>query len=100
LLLLAVDDVLLPSASTDKRTAVRPLWFSISGSTTISCNSYDSGGVVVIVTATDCRVVVASVVGGPPSTTTTVAAGFDEVVMAGGSRDLIALWGGFIVVVD
>jgi len=99
LLLLAVDEVLLPSASTDKRTAVRPLWFSISGSTTISCNSYDSGGVVVIVTATDCRVVAASV-GGPSSTTTTVAAGRDGAAVAGGSRDLVALRGGFKVVDD
>lgn len=65
----------------------------------ISCNSYDSGGVVVIVTATDCRVVAASV-GGPPSTTTTVAAGRDGVAVAGGSRDLIALRGGFKVVDD
>lgn len=94
-----MDEVLLPSASTDKRTFVRPLWFSISGSTTISCNSYDSGGVVVIVTATDCRVVVASV-GEPSSTTTTVAAGRGRAVVAGGSPDLIALRGGFKVVDD
>jgi len=84
LLLLAVDELLLPSASTDKRTGVLPLWFSISGSTMISCSSYDSGGVVVIVTATDCRVVAASV-GGPPSMMTTVAAGCDGVAVAGGS---------------
>jgi len=65
----------------------------------ISCNSYDSGGVVVIVTATDCRVLAASV-GGPPSTTTTVAAGRDGVAVTGGSRDLVALRGGFKVVDD
>lgn len=92
LLLLAVDDVLLPSASasTDNRTDVRPLWFSVSGSTTISCNSYDSGGVVVIVTVADCRVVDASVGGSPSTTTTVVAAGRDG-ASAGGSRDRIAL---------
>jgi len=55
--------------------------------------------VVVIVTATDCRVVAASF-NGPPSTATMVATGRDKAAVAGGSRDLIALCGGFKVVAD
>lgn len=80
--------------------AVLPLWFSISGSTTISCSSYDSGGVVAV-TCTDCRTDAVSGGSPPPSTTMTVAAGRDRellVTAADCSRDRIALGGGFKVV--
>lgn len=98
LLVVVVDDVLLPSAplpAMDNRAAVLPLWFSISGSTTISCSSYDSGGVVVVILSPD-RCVVTGSVENPRSTTTTVDAFCfgAAAAVAGGSRGRVALGGG------
>lgn len=68
------------------RVVVLPLWFSISGSTTISCSSYDNGGVVVV-GSVDCRTAGVSVteVGGKSSSSTTTSC----------LRAWISLCGGF-----
>lgn len=77
--------------------AVLPLWFSVSGSTTISCSSYDSGGVVAVM-CTDCRTDVVSGGSPPSSMALSVATGRDRVLLVTAvncSRDRIALCGGF-----
>lgn len=77
--------ILLPLLPvTDRVAAFLPLRFSISGSTTISCSSYDSGGVVVAGTL--------GARGLASSTTITVALVHDgAAAVAGSSRDRIAL---------
>lgn len=77
LMLLGLINLLWPSAPVNNRAVVvLPLWFSLSGSTTISCSSYDSGGVVVVL------VPLALVDGSAPSTTITVALGRDGAAAA------------------